>query len=194
MPPLPAEVREKLRIGGPGANAAGGPGDETGQGKVGVVETVPGSPAPEGAPAPAGTKVEDVKPKIEWESYNKARIEFNQDTFDYFRSRDPDTVAKSVKTQVAKDKKTGKTLGLKITSMGPNSPAEKFDVRPGDILVSIDGKPVESRSDAVNIIQGMSKDVSRVTVVIDRNGRKITYVIDPRDPKTRRAARYLEDR
>ena len=35
----------------------------------------------------------------------------------------------------------------------PGTPADKFDVKPGDILVSINDQPVQSRSDAINIAQ-----------------------------------------
>ena len=64
-------------------------------------------------------------------------------------------------------------------------------MKPGDILVSINDKPVQSRSDAINVVQQIDPNTDRVKVVVDRRGRLLTYNIDPRDPKTIRAGRAL---
>jgi len=160
-------------------------------GTAGRTAPVVGTTTPE--PLPVARKADEVKATVEWENRSRATVTFDRKTRDYFKGKDAKSVMKTVKTQVAKDA-SGRTLGLQITGLGKDSPAQKFDVRKGDILVSIDGKPVESRSDAVNIIQGMDKNITRVTVVIDRNGRKITYIIDPQDTQTQRSARYLDEK
>ncbi|MFV1958225.1 MAG: PDZ domain-containing protein [Planctomycetota bacterium] len=174
-----------------------------GEGREGAAEAIADAGSKTEVVADAGTStkpgeseepgIEDLKPKIQWDNPGSARIEFDDKTVEYFRGKSAESVAKTLKTQVARDK-NGKVLGLQITGLGAQSPAQKFDVRPGDILVSINGKPVSSRSDAVSLIQAMDPGIARVTVVIDRLGRKITYVIDPRDNQTRRNARYLNDR
>jgi hypothetical protein len=140
---------------------------------------------------PREVTVADLEPVIERTSPNLVEIRFDNNSFDYFRNADADSVASTVKTQVAKDPQTGETLGLRITGFSGDSPADRFDVRPGDILVSIDGQAVQSRSDAINIAQGIDPDTTRVPVVIDRNGRRITYNIDPTDPRTQRQGRHL---
>ena len=67
-----------------------------------------------------------------------------------------------------------------------------FDVRKGDILVSINGQKVASRADAVRIARSLGKDVKVVTVVIDRRGKLVTYRVDAQDPRNRRKVRYFE--
>ena len=46
----------------------------------------------------------------------------------------------------------------------------------------------------MNIVQGLNPNTKLVKVVVDRRGRLITFNIDPTDPKTRRAARALDNR
>ena len=61
------------------------------------------------------------------------------------------------------------------------SPASK----PGDVLKAINGTPVHSRSEAVNVVKALPANIANVQVIIERNGRQITYDVDPRDPKVR---------
>ncbi len=184
---LPDELQGKVRV------AAAAPTPGAGNGGGAVASTV-GEPAPSSADPSAPVKFEDVKLKIEEPSRTERRVSFDDDSsYDYFRQHDADSIANTVTTQTYRDPQ-GRVVGLQITGMTPDSPASKFDIRRGDVLVSIDGQPVATRSDAVNIVQGMVKskpDVASVTVVIDRHGTRITYVVDPRDPKIRRNARYL---
>jgi hypothetical protein len=171
---------------GPGpAEAPGGPGAPP-AGIVGA-STTP-------APAADGPSWRDAKPTIEERDARNTYITFDQTLFDSLRNKDADALAKTVKTQVHKDPKTGQVVGLMITGFGDDSPAQKFDVKPGDILISINGRPVRDRSEAINIAQGLPKDTRNVDVVIERNGKQRTYHIDPSDPKTRRSARYLDNR
>ena len=172
------------RLGGAGGPSASDPG-RTDTGVTGEVE-----PAAEPSYAPDEPAPE---PMVTYETPERARVEVDQSTFDWLRGKDADSLAKSVSTQVARDEQ-GRVIGLQITGLSSDTPADRFDVKPGDILVSIDGQPVKSRSDAMNIAQGIDPNVSRVTVVVDRRGRMITFNIDPRDPKTRRAARALDNR
>ncbi len=194
LPPSAAEAAAAA------AAAAAGAAEEAGAAANGPrTAVVPGTPGVVDAPGvdPDATEppaVEDIKPTLTWEDERRtrARIEFDQTTYDYMRSRDAQSIAKTVKTQVLKDGQ-GKTVGLQFTGVDETSPASKFGIQRGDILVSIDGRAVGSRDDAVNIIQGMDPNVSSVTIVIRRLGKDLTYVIDPRDPKLRRDARYLEN-
>ncbi len=143
-------------------------------------------------PPEEGWRLEDLRPEIQRESYTKRAVVFDQRTFDYFRGKNADSVARSVKTQVATDEKTGRTLGLRITGFDQDAPADVFDVKRGDILVSINDRPVTSREDVVSYVQTL-KEEALVKVVLERNGKLITYMVDPRDPRTRRSVRYFEN-
>lgn len=182
--PLEESIAARVRVGG---EKTGGSGETAEGGDAGRVEGGVTVVGPEET-----VKLQDLEPIVTWEDRNRARVEFDQKTIDWLRSADSDAIAKSVKTQVARDRQ-GRVIGLRITGISSETPVDKFDVKPGDIVVSINDQGVKSRSDAMNIVQGLDPDVSRVKVVIDRNGRLITFVIDPRDPKTRRAARYLDN-
>jgi len=182
------EIQDVIRVpGGAGGSAGSGttPEGRTGTGVTGTMD--------EGL-APGSTPVEVAEEKmVVYETPERARVEVDQGTFDWLRNKSADDLGKSVSTQVARDEQ-GQVIGLQITGLAAETPADRFDVKPGDILVSIDGKAVKSRSDAMNIAQGIDPDTTRVTVVVDRKGRMITFNIDPRDPKTRRAARALDNR
>jgi len=66
--------------------------------------------------------------------------------------------------------------------------ANEFGITWGDILRSINGTPVHSRSEAIDVVKKLPKDIARVEVVIERDGVLHTYNVDPRDPKVRAAA------
>ncbi len=137
--------------------------------------------------------LQDLKPEIEYNPRNRNQraIKFDQNSYKYFRGKNAKSVAETVKTRIAKDK-NGKVLGLRITGFGKEAPADVFDVRRGDILVSINGQKITTRADAVRLAERLSPE-KIVTVVIDRNGKLITYRVDPSDPKTRRNIRYFEN-
>ncbi len=158
----------------------------------GVVPATSAGPVGSEAPRPAPA-FEELKPKITRTGADRIDIEFDQATYDYVRGKSVESLAETVKTQPAVDRKTGQPLGLRITGFSGNSPADKFDVKPGDILVSVNGVKIRDRAELVALVQRMPADTRRVTVVIERNGNLITFNIDPQDPKTRRAARYLDE-
>ncbi len=137
--------------------------------------------------------LEDLKPEIirNPKNANQRAIVFDDNTYRYFKKRDAKSVAGTVKTQVAIDKTTGRTIGLRITGFEDKAPSGVFDVRKGDILVSINGQKVKSRGDAVRIAESL-KNATVVTVVIDRRGKLVTYRVDPQDPRNRRKVRYFE--
>ena len=47
-------------------------------------------------------------------------------------------------------------------------------------------------SEKINIAQKLDPD-KIATVVVDRNGRLLTYKVDPRDPHTKRRLRYFDN-
>ena len=137
--------------------------------------------------------LQDLKPEIEYNPSNRNQraIKFDDNSYRYFRGKNAKSVAETVKTSVAKDT-SGNVIGLRITGFAEDAPADVFDVRRGDILVSINGQKVASRADAIRLAESLSPE-KLVTVVIDRLGKLITYRVDPSDPKTRRSVRYFEN-
>jgi hypothetical protein len=181
---------------GTGTSAPGGPAVETAGASDGE-QAGPGTPAViESASKPADDlTLEDLRPVVEWDTRDPRRsrlaVKFDDNTYRYFRERDPESLAKTVRTAVKKDA-TGRILGLEIRGFTDKAPAQVLRVQPGDILVSINGRRVESEADVISIAKGVSED-SLVTVVIDRHGKIFTYIVDPRDPHTRRAVRYFDE-
>lgn len=119
-------------------------------------------------------------------------VEFDDNSHRYFQGKNAKRIAETLKTSPVVDKKTGRKIGLRITGWEKDAPADVFDVKRGDILISINGQKVLSRSDAVRIIEKLSPE-NLVTVVVERNTRLITYKVDPRDPKNKRKVRYFEN-
>ena len=172
---------------------------EAGSGEPGVAEaTEPADGTPtviEVARKPVDQiTLEDMKPRIVYDPQDRNRrgVQFDDNTYRFFKSKNARNLAGEVKTEVAIDKRTKRPLGLRITGLKEGSAAGAFQVKKGDILVSINGQKITSRSDAIRIVEGLS-EARIVTVVIDRHGKLITYKVDPRDPKTRRQVRYFED-
>jgi hypothetical protein len=152
----------------------------------------PGTTAAKGvtaAPAAPATAppLSDVRIGVERVTDASRKVEFDDAAWRYFKYSDPDQLISDVKTEDAKDAK-GDPKGVRLTGVPEGSLASKFDVRPGDILKSINGKPVRSRAEAIDVVKALPKDIATVAVVIERDGRDILYNVDPRDPKTRSAA------
>lgn len=57
-------------------------------------------------------------------------------------------------------------------------PLRPGDLRPGDVLVSIDGQPVSSKADAMRVVEGIPPG-RVVEVVIDRKGERVTLEAGP---------------
>jgi len=194
--PGPAPTGVATTEGTPGPSpdgpASGGAAPETPAAGEAPATTVI-EPVSEKPPA-EGWRLEDLQPVWHQDPGNTSRkaVAFDRRTYDYFRGKSADSVAASVKTSVATDPATGRTMGLRITGFGGEAPTQVFDVRRGDILVSVDGHPVTSREDVLSYVKGLKQE-KLVTVVINRNGRLLTYIVDPSDPHTRRSVRYFEN-
>ena len=187
-----------------GTNPAGAPAGTTPAGAPAGTEPGTGGSA---TPEPAATEVviattkrdedltvEDLKPLqvlYKRDNRNERGIRLDETSYRFLKSKNAKSVAETVKTAVAKDA-SGRVIGLRITGFAPDAPADVFDVKQGDILVSINGQQVSSREDAVRIAQGLDA-TKLVRVVIDRRGRLITYNVDPQDPRNQRRIRYFED-
>ena len=75
-----------------------------------------------------------------------------------------------------------RALGTYIGSVQPNSPAAVAGLRPGDKIVSIDGKSVSMFAQLPDIIGSTKRDTLAIT--IKRDGRPLTLDVKPREINT----------
>ncbi|HYR92708.1 MAG TPA: M50 family metallopeptidase [Methylomirabilota bacterium] len=82
---------------------------------------------------------------------------------------------------------TAPTGDVKIVEVMAASPAEKAGLQTGDIVRSIDGKPVTRSQDLVNYVQRKAEKETEVTLEIERNGRPLPPVkaVPRADPPVR---------
>ena len=71
--------------------------------------------------------------------------------------------------ELAESFKLGETKGVLVTEVIRNSPAEQADIRPGDILVSIDGMPISDWNNMLETVANLPPG-KVVAVVLMRNG------------------------
>jgi serine protease Do len=68
--------------------------------------------------------------------------------------------------------------GALITSVGQNMPAQDAGLKPGDVIIRLDGKDVESTRDVVTRIATKAPgDAIKIDIVNDRNARETKTVI-----------------
>jgi serine protease DegQ len=72
--------------------------------------------------------------------------------------------------------------GVVINSIQSNSPAEKAGLRAGDLIISIDGKPVADAND-VRTHVGLREPGSKVEITYYRDGKTNTVTVPIREPK-----------
>ncbi len=146
---------------------------------------------PDGRPIPPddgkAPQVADVKIFVKETAPGVREVEFDEIAYRWGTRTEMEKILDEVKTKDAVDAQ-GKPSGVEISGINPGSVPSQFDVKAGDILKSINGTPVHNRAEAVDVVKKLSKDVAKVQVVIERNGRQIVYNVDARDPKVRAAA------
>ena len=74
-----------------------------------------------------------------------------------------------VTKEVAESLGLGKPQGALVRSVEPGAPAEKAGVEAGDIILKVDGKPVEKTSDLPRMI-GSTKPGTKTTLTVLRRG------------------------
>ncbi|HNT27166.1 MAG TPA: Do family serine endopeptidase [bacterium] len=67
-------------------------------------------------------------------------------------------------------------LGVLLSSVAKGSPAEKAGIRKGDVVVSFDGKPVESSAQLRNLVAFSAFD-RKIPVVVSRDGKQVTLAL-----------------
>lgn len=68
--------------------------------------------------------------------------------------------------------------GLRVIAVFPDSPAEAGDLRPGDLLVSIAGRPIATHADLDALMRSVAPSAEPIEVVIVRDGEELTLAID----------------
>lgn len=141
--------------------------------------------------AATGGGARDWKPTVRDLGRGRRRIELDEDAFAALGEKSVEKIIEDVRTEPFNE---GGVRGLRVFPQGAGAIADKFDVRRGDVLISINGQPVASRDDAIRIARSIPRDTPSVSVVLDRDGERLTYDVDPRDPKVRRAAATVAPR
>ncbi|HET9663783.1 MAG TPA: PDZ domain-containing protein, partial [Burkholderiales bacterium] len=92
--------------------------------------------------------------------------------------------AQDVTGDVAHTFRLAEPRGALISEVMSGSPAEKGGVRPGDILIAVNGKPVSRSSVMLDLVAGLKPGESaRLTVIRERRETELTVTIGRR-PKT----------
>lgn len=171
-----------------------------GQGPSAVAETVQAGSRPEEKPAPV--EIQPVEPapvapppsaaqgfQGEIFEMEEGRLAPTVEAVEYLRENYQD-VLKDARTRDYVDPSTNRKRGVQILFIERNSVANRFGLRRDDVILSINGRPVTSQAQAVNIVKEelrANKNVIEVKVL--RDGDTIVNQYDTRDPATRRAAR-----
>ncbi|HEY7296700.1 MAG TPA: RIP metalloprotease RseP [Xanthobacteraceae bacterium] len=69
------------------------------------------------------------------------------------------------------------TVIPRVDSVQPGSAAEAAGFQPGDLVLSINGKPIESFAEMQRIVSGSTGE--KLTIVVDRSGRDVTLEAVP---------------
>lgn len=70
-----------------------------------------------------------------------------------------------------------------ITSVGPNSPAEKAGLKPGDAVVEVADRPIHTSEDLLDAIR--SRPGQPLTLTAERDGRRMPVTVVPEPVKER---------
>ena len=78
--------------------------------------------------------------------------------------------------------------GYSVEEVGPNTPAARAGVRPGDRILAIDGRAVNNSDD---LDRELRRGGNAVVVQIERAGRALRLRIAPRAPTRAEAEQYV---
>jgi hypothetical protein len=152
---------------------------------VAPAETAPAPAPPPVAPVPTPT------PGFEDELFEEeeGRLAATQQAVDYLRDNYQE-ILKDARTKTYVDPASNRQRGIQVLSIARGSAANRFGIRPDDVILSVNGRPVTRQAQAVNVVkEELRQNKNVIEVKILRNGETITRTYDTRDPATRRAAR-----
>jgi serine protease Do len=87
-------------------------------------------------------------------------------------------IATLSETPQYRDTTKGVKEGVVVANILPEGPAAKSKLEPGDVITSVDGKPVKTSQELKNEIR-LKKIGSDVSVDVVRDGRKMKFVVNP---------------
>jgi S1-C subfamily serine protease len=70
--------------------------------------------------------------------------------------------------------------GAGVRNIAPNSPAERADIKPGDIIIGLRGEPVHSNDDLLNLLDASSIDQD-TTLRVLRGNKELSLKVRPRE-------------
>jgi serine protease Do/serine protease DegQ len=72
--------------------------------------------------------------------------------------------------------------GVVVSQVANKSPAQKAGIKPGDIVISVDGKPVTNVAELRNVI-GLQRVGEKVKLIVIREGKELTLTALIEEPK-----------
>ena len=83
---------------------------------------------------------------------------------------------RDITPELAEDLDLGKQDGVGIAAGPKNGPADRAGIRPGDILISVDGKNIANMKEMFNLIATLQPE-SKTGVVVLRDGKEVSLEI-----------------
>lgn len=111
---------------------------------------------------------------------NKWRI--GTDDVEYISENWSEVLARDVRDRRHRDAATGKYDGIEITDVSPGSFAERHGVEQGDVIKSINGHPVTSKTEAINFVKNNDDLYDSWEVIIERLGRDVSLTYEEPAP------------
>lgn len=134
-------------------------------------------------PTPTVSKPEVSSPKNDqFADLRKGIEKVNESSFKVSRQTLTDALANPGKfrdgTRPIPNYKGGKVNGFKLVGMKPGSLYYDLGIRPGDIITSVNGKPLDSPNRALELYQQLN-NLDKVVLGVERNGqdRSLTFSI-----------------
>ena len=83
---------------------------------------------------------------------------------------------RDITPELAENLDLGKQDGVIIAAVLKNGPADRAGIRPGDILISVDGKNIANMKEMFNLIATLQPE-SKIGVVVLRDGKEVSLEI-----------------
>ena len=86
----------------------------------------------------------------------------------------------------------GVEKGLLVRSVEPNTPGERAQLKAGDIIVALDGKPVADSGELREAIRDANRDEA-IALEVMRDRSKVTLSIEPHNRRSERKREHRKD-
>lgn len=142
----------------------------------------PSSLKPKTSPAPAVSSSSRSSKTDKFAELRKGITKVNESQFQVKRDTIKQVLGNPGKfkdgTKPIPNYKGGKINGFKLVGMKPGSVYYDLGIRPGDIITSVNGKPLNGPNAALELVSGVNT-LKKVDIEVERNGssRKLQYNI-----------------